>query len=75
MQGFYFSASKPDGYTLCLSPITNRILDESSQEVEDQSGYFLYEMLNDAGRRVVNILAQVHTDDAALRMRDMLGLT
>ena len=74
MQGFYFSASNARGETLYLSPITNRIIEQSKDEIEDTSGYFLYQVIDSKPHNLVNILAQIHSDDAALKMRDVLGL-
>lgn len=73
MQNFYFSASLDNDRTLCLAPLCDRYLAASGECITDSSGYFLYER-RASDPDSVKIIAQVRTDDAALRLREMLSL-
>lgn len=71
---FYFSKSLGSDRILCLSPITSRLLARCDSELTDVSGYFLFEQKGITEPESVRILAQVHTNEAALALRDMMGL-
>lgn len=74
MEGLYFSARIGDGRTLCLAPITDRRLAMSTQDVNDASGYFLYELIGAGESARVEIIAQLVSEDAIHRLRAMLKL-
>lgn len=74
MEGFYFSARIDDECTLCLAPMTERRLSMAAEPVADTSGYFLYELKGTGESARVEIIARIVSDDAALRLRDMLKL-
>lgn len=74
MEGFYFSARLDDERTLCLAPITERRLAMASEPVSDPSGYYLYEMQGSGVSARVEIIAHIVSDDAAMRLREMLKL-
>lgn len=71
---FYFSKAIDSERVLCLAPISQRQLDVADSDVEDCSGYFLFEQTGITDCREVKILAQIHSDDAALTIRDMMQL-
>lgn len=73
MQGYFFSASLDNDRTLCLAPLCDRFLAASGEDIADTSGYFLFER-RASDPDSVRILAQVHSDDAALQLREMLKL-
>lgn len=75
MAQFYFSLKQPDGTTLCLAPLTDRLLAFCCEEVPDPSGYFLFERRERGAIEDVEIIARVDTDDAAVKLSAMLGLT
>jgi hypothetical protein len=74
MAQFYFSRKTNTGTVLCLSPITDKRVELSGEEVEDRSGYFLYELRGGAEPSQVEILARVQSDEAAMRLKQMLKL-
>ena len=74
MADYYFTASREDGTTLFLAPLTNRHIEASGQELPDTSGHFLYEA-DDSDPDTVRIIAQVITTDAVLNLKAMLGMT
>ena len=43
MGAYYFSKALDNYRTLCLAPLTERRLAEPGQEIQDVSGYFLFE--------------------------------
>lgn len=71
---FYFSKIVDSDRILCLSPITSRLIARSDSELTDVSGYFLFEQTGIKEPESVRILAQVHTNEAALAIKDMMGL-
>jgi len=74
MAEFYFTATLSNERTLFLAPLTDRLIAESGQDVPDASGYFLFERRRGGRRPNVEIIAQVVSEEAALRLRDMLGM-
>lgn len=74
MAEFYFTATLDNGRTLHLAPLTNRLIEQSGQDVPDVSGYFLFERRHSATHPKVEIIAQVVSEEAALRLRDMLSM-
>lgn len=74
MDEFYFSVNLDNDRTLCLAPLTDRRIAMSGQEVMDPSGYFLFEQQPSDEHGGVRIIAQVFSDDAVERLRDMLKM-
>lgn len=74
MAQFFFSRKMEDGKTLCLAPLTERLLLHCADEIEDPSGYFLFERLERGNLIDIEILARVATDEAAFRISRMMGL-
>lgn len=75
MDYYYFSVDLDNGRTLCLSQLTNRRLVMSGQDIPDASGYFLYELHGKDESAPVEIIAQVMSEEAAFRLRDMFNMT
>ncbi len=74
MDDLYFSAPIDNERTLCLAPITERRRAMSSQQIDDPSGYFLYELTGSGESARVEIIARILSEDAVHRLRDMLKL-
>jgi hypothetical protein len=74
MEGFYLSRRIDDERVLCVAPLTNRNVALSGQEVEDLSGYFLFEKKGGQEARSVEILAHLVSEEAALRIGELLKL-
>lgn len=74
MAEFYFSATLDNERTLHLAPLTNRIIEESGQDLPDTGGYFLFERRHSDGLPKVEIIAQAISEEAAFRLRDMLSM-
>jgi hypothetical protein len=75
MEEFYFTVKLDEDRTLCLAPLTDRNLEISGQEISDSSGYFLYEKHHSDGMPRVEIIAQVVSEDAVFRLREMLRMS
>jgi hypothetical protein len=75
MSDYYFSVNIDPDRTLCVAPLTERRLDMSGQNVSDTSGYFLYEQHGEGETASIEIIAQVLTEDAAFRLRDIFGMS
>ena len=74
MEAFYFSKTLDQERTLCLAPLTDRRVAMSGQELVDASGYFLFESRGRGDSAAINIIAHVLSEEAALRLRDVLGM-
>lgn len=74
MAEYYFSADVDDETTLCIAPITDRRIELSGEQIDDTSGYFLFETKGGAEPNEVQILARVTSEEAALRLKRMLAL-
>lgn len=75
MSEYYFSAPRGNSRTLHIAPLTDRKIEASGQEIADPSGYFLFETVTDGNSDTVEIIAQVLSEDAAFKLRDVLGMT
>ena len=74
MEGFYFTVKLDDERTLYLAPLTNRHL-AAAEPLDNIDGYFLFEQRGAGDFADIRIIAHVPTDDGALRLRHMLGMT
>ena len=74
MADHYFSKIVDNDRTLCLAPITDRDVELSGQEMEDVSGYFLFETKKSDALGRVEIIARVEDESAVFKLRLMLGL-
>lgn len=74
MAQLYFSAQLDGETTLCLAPLTERRRNMASTEITDPSGYFLFEKKGPGEHAEVEIIARVESEEAALRLRELLRL-
>lgn len=74
MAEFYFSVNLDNDRTLCLAPLTDRRIALSGQEIPDPSGYFLFEKRSSDELGGIEIIAQVLSEEAAFRLRDMFKM-
>jgi hypothetical protein len=74
MSEYYFSTQIDSQTTLCIAPLTDRRIELSGQDLDDVSGYFLYQTRGGAEPTEVEILARIESEEAALRLKQMLGL-
>ncbi len=74
MSQFYFSVNLDDGRTLYLAPLSDDMIAAAGGDLPDVSGYFLYETTWRGSVPDVEILAQVHSDDAAIRLSEVMGM-
>lgn len=73
---YYFSKRLANSRILVLAPLSSRCLALAGggEEISDESGYFLYERSGEDDCGMVSIIAQVHSDAAALALKTMIGL-
>ena len=74
MGNLYFSAELSDGRMLYLATLSSRRLEACPEPIDDTSGYFLFEDTGSESAPQINIIAQVHSDEAALRISSMLNM-
>lgn len=75
MDQFYYTVAIGSNRTLCLSPLTDRLISLSGQEIGDTSGYFLYERRERGDIVDVEVIAHVLSDEAASRLRQVFNMT
>lgn len=74
MNGYYLSKRLDNERLLCVAPLSNRNIALSGQEVDDPSGYFLFEKHGSDDNYGVTILAHLVSEEAALQMGMMLEM-
>lgn len=74
MDNLYYTATLDSNRQLCLSPITDRLIELSGQDVCDFSGYFLYERRVQGNTTDVEIIAHVLSLEGALRLRSAFNM-
>jgi hypothetical protein len=74
MAEHYFTTNLDNETTLSIAPLTNRRITLSGQEIEDTSGYFLYETCKSSEPNEVKIIARVLSEDAAFQLSRMLRM-
>lgn len=68
MGEYFFSVKLSNDRSLYVAPLTDRALLYSGEEFQDTSGYFLFERNDDCDDADINIIAQIHSDESALRL-------
>ena len=71
---YYFSVNLDNERTLCIAPLTDRKIARAGVEVTDPSGYFLYERRESDAVGGIEIIAQIFSEDAAFRLREMFKM-
>lgn len=74
MDEFYFSVNLDNERTLCLAPLTSRRIYMSGQDIPDESGHFLFEKRGFGESAQIEIIAQVISDEAVHRLREMFNM-
>ncbi len=74
MAEYYFSAKTDSDTTLCIAPLTDRRIELSGEDIEDASGYFLYELKGGDEPTEVRIIARLASEEAAFELKHMLSL-
>jgi hypothetical protein len=74
MAEFYFSTNLDNETVLCIAPLTNRRAAMSGQEIADQSGYFLYETCKSQDPNEVRVIAQLLSEESALKLSRLLNM-
>lgn len=75
MGQYYFSVALDNDRELCISPLTDRKIAASGQELTDASGYFLYERSGSDEFANIEIIAQVLNEDGVMRLREAFGMS
>lgn len=71
---YYFTVNVDNETTLCIAPLSDRRLALSGQEIPDTSGYFLCEMRKSEQPEEVRILAQLVSEEDAIRLSQVLNM-
>lgn len=75
MAHLYFSANIESGRSLYLSVLSDKMLALLADECLDPSCYYLYEVSEANGIGSVEIIACIHSEEAAVRLSGMVGLS
>jgi hypothetical protein len=70
MAELYFSTNVDNDVELCISPLTDSRA--ASAGLENALGYFLYERCHSDNS--VAVIARVHSEEAVLRLSQILGM-
>jgi len=73
MAEYYYKASRGDGTTLYIAPLTDRARDAAGQELPTAGGHFLFER-RDNDPSDVRVIAHLVSDEAVFEMRQLLHL-
>lgn len=71
---YHFSKNLDNDRTLCVAPLTDRLIERSGQELEDVSGYFLFSRRGSDEFAGVEIIARVVSEEAAFALRQMFDM-
>ncbi|MBT9444414.1 MAG: hypothetical protein IV086_01805 [Hyphomonadaceae bacterium] len=71
---YYFSKALDNDRMLCLAPMTDRMLQQSGQEIDDVSGYFLFASRRSDEFASVEIIARATSEDAAFALKELFGM-
>ena len=75
MSEFFFSIALDETRKLCVAPLTDQCIADSGQQIDDPSGYFLFEKRAVGSHSEVVILAQATSEEAAFTLRGLLQMT
>lgn len=73
MAEFYYKASRGDGTTLYIAPLSDQAIDAAGQELPTVAGHFLYERRDDDPTEV-RVIAHLVSEEAVFEMRRLLQL-
>jgi hypothetical protein len=71
---YYFSKNLDNDRTLCIAPLTDRLIERSGQQLEDVSGYFLFSRHGSDDFEGIEIIAHVVSEEAAFALREMFEM-
>lgn len=74
MEELYFSATLGDERNLFLASLTERQIQMCENVPGDTSGYFLFEKCGRGELANVEIIAQVFSEDAVMRLREIFNM-
>lgn len=75
MDELYLSVNLDNERTICIAPLTQRQIDASGEEMDDDSGYFLFERIGSGDSASINVLARLASEEAVESLRHVLGLS
>lgn len=75
MNNFYFSRALDNDRTLFIAPLADFDIEASGESLSDASGYFVYQRSYNDNQPPITLLARLHSEEAALEMSQMLGLS
>ncbi len=74
MDEYYFSADLVDNRRLRLAPLTDRHIAMCGDEIEDPSGYYLFEIHGTGSTERVEVLARVMNEDAVFWLQNTFNM-
>jgi len=73
MAEYYYRASRGDGTSLYIAPLTDRAIEAAGQDLPTSGGHFLFERRDD-DPTAVRVIAHLVSEEAVFEMRQLLGL-
>ena len=74
MAELYFSTNLSNDTMLCISTLTDRKAAAAGADLDSPLGYYLYETSCGEDTDRISIIAKVSSEDAAMRLRMLLGM-
>ena len=74
MAKHYFTTNLDNETTLSIASLTDRRIALSGQEIDDPSGYFLYETCKSQEPNEVRVIAKVLSEEDAFQLSRMLNM-
>lgn len=74
MDQYYFSTNIDNATSLCISPLSDNGAAAAGLDPNQAAGYFLYERTQTGMASEISVIAQLHSEEAALRLSRMLNL-
>jgi hypothetical protein len=75
MNHYYFSRPLDNDRTLFIAPLADLDIEASGETLPDASGYFIYQRSYGENDSPLTVLARLHSEEAALELSKVLGLS
>jgi len=74
MDCYYFSTNVDNATSLCIAPLTDESATAAGLNPTQASGYFLYEKTQTGGLPEVAVIAHLLSEEAALKLSQILNM-
>lgn len=75
MNHYYFSRPLDNERTLFIAPLADGDIEASGEALPTSGGYFVYQRCYDDREPVITVLAHLQSEEAAIELSGLLGLS